>query len=66
MINVLRKVKAMKETTALNRISKILENINYKSVYIEINTNKDRYTLEKESNRKIGFGENYECKSKHK
>lgn len=45
----------MKETTALNRISKILENINYKSVYIEINTNKNRYTLEKESNRMIGF-----------
>lgn len=66
MINVLRKVKTMKETTALNRISKILENINYKSVYIEINTNKNRYTLEKENNRKIGFGENYECKSKHK
>lgn len=55
MIDVLREVKTMKETTALNRISKILENINYKSVYIEINTNKNRYTLEKESNRMIGF-----------
>ena len=48
----------MKETTALNRISKILENINYKSVYIEINTYKDRYTLEKENKRVIGFDTN--------
>ena len=45
----------MKETTILNRISKLVENINYKSVYIEICTNKDKYTLEKEKTRSIGF-----------
>ena len=45
----------MKETTALNQISKIVDKLNYKSVYIEINTNKDRYTLEKENKRVIGF-----------
>lgn len=48
----------MKETTALNQISKIVDKLNYKSVYIEINTYKDRYTLEKENKRVIGFGGN--------
>ena len=50
----------MKETTALNQISKIVDKLNYKSVYIEIKTNKDVWTLEKESNKQIGF----ECKKK--
>lgn len=45
----------MKETTALNHISKIVEQINYKSVYIEIETESDRYTLEKQKQKKIGF-----------
>lgn len=45
----------MKETTALNRISKIVEDINYKSLYIEIKTDNDKYILEKERNNKIGF-----------
>ena len=30
----------MKETTALNRITKIIENLDYKKVYIEIETKK--------------------------
>lgn len=47
----------MKETTALNQISKIVNQINYKSVYIEIETDNDKYTLEKYRNRKIGFRE---------
>lgn len=46
----------MKETTALNRITKIIENLDYKKVYIEIETKNDRYTLEKEKVKKIaGF-----------
>ena len=46
----------MKETTVLNRISKVIENMNYKSVYIEIHTDTDKYTLEKEKPLKIiGF-----------
>ena len=46
----------MKETTVLNRISKVIENMNYKSVYIEIHTDTDKYTLEKERPmRVIGF-----------
>lgn len=45
----------MKETTALNQISRIVDKLNYKTVYIEINTEKNRYTLEKEGNRTIGF-----------
>lgn len=48
----------MKETTALNQISKIVENINYKSVYIEINTENNKYTLEKDKRRTIGFDTN--------
>ena len=37
----------MKETTALNRISKIINQIQYKSVYIEIQTKENKYILEK-------------------
>ena len=57
----------MKDTTVLNRISKVIENMNYKSVYIEIHTDTDKYTLEKEKPlRIIGFtGGNNECKRKH-
>ncbi len=45
----------MKETTALNQISKIVDKLNYKSVYIEINTANDRYVLEKDKKKEIGF-----------
>ena len=45
----------MKETTALNQISKIVDKLNYKSVYIKIKTNDNTYTLEREKNRVIGF-----------
>ena len=45
----------MKETTVLNRISKLVENIDYRSLYIEIKTNNDRYVIEKEKPRVIGF-----------
>ncbi len=45
----------MKETTILNNISKLVDKINYKSVYIEIKTNNDKYTLEKENNKRAGF-----------
>lgn len=46
----------MKETTVLNRISNLVENINYKSLYIEIKTENDKYVLEKEKRTQvIGF-----------
>lgn len=46
----------MKETTVLNRISNLVENINYKSLYIEIKTDNDKYVLEKEKQTQIaGF-----------
>lgn len=46
----------MKEMTVLNNISKLVDKINYKSVYIEIKTEKDKYILEKENPIKvIGF-----------
>jgi hypothetical protein len=38
----------VKESTVLNRISNLIENINYKSIYVEIKTDNDKYTLEKE------------------
>lgn len=40
----------MIETTALNRISKIIDSINYETAYIEIQTKSDKYTLNKEKN----------------
>lgn len=57
----------MKEITLLNNISKLVEKINYKSIYVEINTENNKYTLEKDNSRKIGFdtGESNEYKSKH-
>lgn len=45
----------MKETTALNQISRIVDKLDYKSVYIEIQTKDKKYTLERDNNRKIGF-----------
>lgn len=47
----------MKDITALNRISKVLDNMNYKTAYIEINTGDNKYTLEKQKERRIGFKE---------
>lgn len=43
----------VKESTVLNRISNLIENINYKSIYVEIKTDNDKYTLEKEKQTKI-------------
>ena len=46
----------MKETTVLNNISKLVDKINYKTAYIEIQTELDKYTLSKEKETKIiGF-----------
>ncbi len=54
----------MKEITVLNRISNLVENINYKSLYIEIKTENDKWVLEKEKQTQIkGFCN--EHKSKH-
>lgn len=45
----------MKETTVLNNISKLVDRTNYKSIYVEINTETNKYTLEKDNKTKIGF-----------
>lgn len=45
----------MKETTALNQISRIVDKLDYKSVYIEIQTKDNKYTLEREKRNKVGF-----------
>lgn len=45
----------MKEITVLNNISKLVENIDYRSLYIEIKTNNDKYIIEKEKPKTIGF-----------
>ena len=45
----------MKESTALNQISRIVDKLSYKSAYIEIQTETDRFVLEKEKKNPIGF-----------
>lgn len=45
----------MKETTALNQISRIVDKLDYKSVYIEIQTKDNKFTLEREKEKVIGF-----------
>lgn len=45
----------MKETTAIEKINNIIESIDYKSAYIEIQTKSDKYILEKEKKNRIGF-----------
>ena len=50
-----KRKEKMKETTVLNNISKLVEKINYKSIYIEINTKDNKWVLEKDSNKPIGF-----------
>jgi hypothetical protein len=46
----------MKATTALNKIKKIIESIDYERVYVEIETKNDKYTLEQEKEKNIiGF-----------
>ena len=45
----------MKETTLLNNINKLVDKINYESIYVEIRTRNDKYILEKDNKRKIGF-----------
>lgn len=46
----------MSEIKAIERINKVVEQINYKEVYIEIKTDKDKYTIDKHKNNPIGFG----------
>lgn len=46
----------MKETTALNKIEKIINDMDYKKIYIEIETKNNKWTLEKEKEKEvIGF-----------
>lgn len=45
----------MKEITVMNRINKLIENINYKTAYIEIKTDKDSFIIEKQKKNEIGF-----------
>ena len=55
----------MKETTVLNRISNLVDNINYKSLYIEIDTGENKYTLEREKHIPIGFDNKVNSGTKH-
>lgn len=46
----------MKEITVINQISRLIDKIDYKNAYIEIQTNNSKYILEKEKpKRAIGF-----------
>ena len=57
-MSIVERGKRMKETTVLDKINNLVENINYESVYVEIKTKNDKYVLEKEKNtRVIGFSD---------
>ena len=45
----------MKEITILNKIDKLIDSLDYKNAYIEIQTDDKKYTLEKDKTNKIGF-----------
>ena len=46
----------MKETTVINKIKKLVENIDYERIYVEIETKNNKYTLEQEKEKNIaGF-----------
>lgn len=46
----------MKEITVINKISELINKIDYQSAYIEIRTEKDKWTIEKEKQTKVmGF-----------
>ncbi|MCI8309088.1 MAG: hypothetical protein HFJ45_02530 [Clostridia bacterium] len=45
----------MKNITVLDKISNLIEKTNYKTAYIEIQTDKEKYTLELEKRNPIGF-----------
>ena len=51
----------MKEVTALNQISRIIDKIDYKQVYIEIQTQHDKFRLEKNKHNIIGFKGGKKC-----
>ena len=45
----------MNETKILDKISNLVDKIDYKSIYVEINTENNKYTLEKDKRNKVGF-----------
>lgn len=45
----------MKNITIIDKISNLIEKMDYKTAYIEIQTSKEKYTLEQEKKNPIGF-----------
>lgn len=45
----------MKNITILDKISNLIDRTDYKTAYIEIKTNDNKYILEKEKRNQIGF-----------
>lgn len=45
----------MKNITILDKISNLIEKMDYKTAYIEIQTDKEKYTLEQKKRNQIGF-----------
>lgn len=43
------------ETRILDKISNLIDKTDYKTAYIEIQTDKEKYTLEKDKRSQIGF-----------
>lgn len=48
----------MKNTTIIDKISNLIEKMDYKTAYIEIQTDKEKYTLEQEKRNQIEFRSN--------
>lgn len=45
----------MTNTKIIERIDKLIDKMDYKTAYIEIQTKNNKFTLEKEKQNKIGF-----------
>lgn len=53
----------VKITTAMNRISKIIEDVDYQSLYVEIKTRDDKYILDRQRETIVtGFRGNEKCR----
>ena len=45
----------MKEGAVLNKIEKLIDSLDYKNAYVEIQTNENKFMIEKNKKNKIGF-----------
>lgn len=59
MINALRMgIQTMTNVKIMERISNLIDKMDYKTAYIEIQTDREKITLEQEKRNQIGFRSN--------